>query len=192
MKTLFALLALSTALLAAQDARIEEVGKNPVEAKFVAGGKVHMRLCPSGMEVIGRDDALLRVSYPTDRGDVKVRINVSGDRADIHVTGCPHGNFEARIEIPKSSALYVRMLAGQLDVRDVTGDKDVALSFGQLNLDVGKADDYGRVQASVNSGEINAAAFDVNKGGLFRSFDHNGPGKYRLYAHVGAGELDLR
>jgi len=83
-------------------------------------------------------------------------------------------------------------MAGQLDVRDETGDKDVALSFGQLKLDVGKAEDYGHVEASVNSGEINAAAFDVNKGGLFRSFDHNGPGKYRLYAHVGAGELDLR
>jgi len=192
MKTLFALLALSTAFLAAQDARIEEVDKSPVEAKFVAGGKVHMRLCPSGMEVIGRDDSVLRVSYPTGRGDVKVRIDVSGDRADIHVTRCPHNNFQARIEIPKSSGLYVRMLAGQLDVRDVTGDKDVALSFGQLSLDVGKADDYGRVEASVNSGEINAAAFDFNKGGLFRSFDHNGPGKYRLYAHVGAGELDLR
>jgi hypothetical protein len=192
MKTLFAALALSTAFLTAQDARIEEVGKSPVEAKFLAGGHVHMRLCPSGMEVIGRDDSLLRVSYPTGRGDVKVRIDVSGNRADIYVTRCPHGNFQARIEIPKSSALYVRMLAGQLDVRDVTGDKDVALSFGQLNLDVGKAEDYGRVEASVNSGEINAAAFDVNKGGLFRSFDHNGPGKYRLYAHVGAGELDLR
>jgi len=192
MKTLFALLALSTAFLAAQDARIEEVGKSPVEAKFAAGGKVHMRLCPSGMEVIGRDDSLLRVSFPSDRGDVKVRIDVSGDRADIRVTRCPHGSFQARIEIPKSSALYVRMLAGQLDVRDVSGDKDVALSFGQLNLDIGKAEDYGHVEASVNSGEINASAFDVNKGGLFRSFDHNGPGKYRLYAHVGAGELDLR
>lgn len=192
MKTMFALLALGTACLFAQDARIEEVDKSPVEAKFVAGGRIHMRLCPSGMEVIGRDDSLLRVSYPTGRGDVKVRIDVSGDRADVQVTGCPHNNFQVRIEIPKSSALYVRMLAGQLDVRDVTGDKDVALSFGQLNLDVGKAEDYRHVEASVNSGEINASAFDVNKGGLFRSFDHNGPGKYRLYAHVGAGELDLR
>lgn len=192
MKTLFALLILGTTFLFAQNARVEQVDKSPVEAKFIAGGHVHMRLCPSGMEVIGRDDLLVRVSYPTGRGDVKVRIDVSGDRADIHVTGCPHGSFQARIEIPKSSALYVRMLAGQLDVRDVTGDKDVALSFGQLNLDVGKAEDYGHVEASVNSGEINAAAFDVNKGGLFRSFDHNGPGKYRLYAHVGAGELDLR
>jgi len=192
MKTLFVLLALSTAFLTAQDARIEEVGKNPVEAKFVAGGRVHMRLCSSGMEVIGRDDSVLRVSYSPDRKDVKVRIQVAGDRADIHVTGCPHNNFQGRIEIPKSSGLYVRMMAGQLDVRDVTGDKDVALSFGQLNLDIGKADDYGRVEASVNTGEIDASAFDVNKGGLFRSFDHNGPGKYRLYAHVGAGELDLR
>lgn len=192
MKTLLALLALGTAFLFAQDARIEEIDKSPVEAKFVAGGHVRMKLCPSGMEVIGRDDSRLRVSYPTGRGDVKVRIDVSGDRAEIHVMRCPHGSFQARIEIPKSSDLYVRMLAGQLDVRDVTGDKDVALSFGQLNLDVGKAEDYAHVEASVNSGEINASAFDINKGGLFRSFDHHGPGKYRLYAHVGAGELDLQ
>jgi hypothetical protein len=46
--------------------------------------------------------------------------------------------------------------------------------------------------ASVNSGELNARTFDVEKGGLFRSFERSGPGKYRLHAHVGAGELDLR
>jgi len=48
------------------------------------------------------------------------------------------------------------------------------------------------VDASVNSGELNAAAFNVEKGGLFRSFSQSGPGKYRMHAHVGAGELDLR
>lgn len=183
----------SATFLAAQDVRVEEIGKSPMEAKFVSGGKIRMDLCSSGMEVVGKDSDALRVEYDSNRGnDVKVRIDVAGDRADLSVRNCPRNNFQVRIEIPKSTALYVRMMAGELDVRDVTGDKDVALSFGQLNLDVGKAEQYAHVDASVNSGELNASAFDVEKGGLFRSFTKSGPGQFRIHAHVGAGELDIR
>ncbi len=186
-------LILGASFLVAQDANVNETGKSPMEAKFVSGGKVRMDLCSSGIEVIGKDADALRVEYDSGRGnDVKVRIQVSGDRADLSVRNCPNNNFQVKIEIPKSSELYVRMLAGQLDVRDVTGDKDVALSFGQLNLDIGKAEQYAHVDASVNSGQLNAAAFNVDKGGLFRSFSQSGRGKYRVHAHVGAGQLDLR
>lgn len=189
----FAVLIFSAALLTAQDARIEEIGKSPVEAKFASGGLVHMDLCSSGIDLVGRDDEMLRVSYDSVRGDhVKVRIQAAADRADLKVSGCPRNNFRVTIEVPKSSGLYIRMFAGELNVRDVTGDKNVELDFGQLTMDVGKADDYGHVDASVNSGELDASAFNVEKGGLFRSFDHSGPGKYRLHAHVGAGEIDLR
>jgi hypothetical protein len=196
-RTLLSLLALGSALILAQqmfaqDAKVEEVGKSPVETNFAPGGRVHLHLCPSGSELIGRDESMLRVSFRPEQDDVRVRIQVSGDRADIRVTDCPHGSFQVKIEIPKSSALYVRMMAGQLDVRDITGDKDIELTFGQLNLDVGKADDYGHVDASVSSGAVDADPFDVHKGGLFRSFDHDGPGKFRLHAHVGAGQVDLR
>ncbi|HYM76335.1 MAG TPA: hypothetical protein VE377_10195 [Candidatus Dormibacteraeota bacterium] len=192
MRTVFALLALGTAFLSAQDARIEEVGKSPVEAKFTAGGRIRMDLCNSGIEIVGTDDSAVRVSYHPERYNLRVRLDISGDRADLKLTGCPHNNFQARIEIPRTSALYVRMFAGQLDVRDVTGDKDVELTFGQLNLEVGKTEQYARVDASVSSGQIEASAFDVSKGGLFRSFDQKGPGKYRVHAHVGAGQLELR
>ena len=192
MRILFALLILAATAAAAQDARIEEVGKSPVEAKFVAGGSIRMELCSSGIEIVGTDAPELRVSYHPEREDVRVRLQISGDRADLRLTGCPHNNFQARIEIPKTSALHVRMMAGQLDVRQVTGDKDVELSFGQLNIDVGNSDEYARVDASVNSGQIDALAFGVNKGGLFRSFNQHGPGKYKLHAHVGAGQVDLR
>jgi hypothetical protein len=176
----------------AQDARIDETGKSPVETKFVSGGRVRMDLCSSGSEIVGTDHSELRISYFPERDHVRVRLQISGDQADLRVTGCSHNNFRVRIEIPKSSGLYVRMMAGQLDVNDVTGDKDIELSFGQLNVDVGKTEEYARVDASVNSGEINAAAFEVEKGGLFRSFNQHGPGKYRLHAHVGAGQVDLR
>jgi hypothetical protein len=192
---LFLLLALSPALLTSQDARIEEVGKSPVEVKFVPDGQIRMYLCSSGIEVIGKDEGMLRVSYAARQGnddDVRVRIRLSGDRADVSVTRCPHNNFQATIEVPKSSNLHIRMLAGELRVRDVTGDKDVKLHFGDLTMDVGDPSQYSRVEASVSTGELRAAGFDVYKGGLFRSFERSGQGKYRVYAHVGAGELDLR
>lgn len=192
MRSLFAFVFLGTTLIAAQDAKIDELGKSPVEAKFVSGGRIRMELCSSGIQIVGTDEPALRISYHPERDYVRVRMQVSGDRADLRLTGCPNNNFQVRVEIPKSSALYVRMFAGQLNVEDVTGDKDVELSFGQLNLDVGKTGQYARVDASVNSGEINASAFDVQKGGLFRSFNQRGPGKYRLHAHVGAGQVDLR
>lgn len=188
----FLIVLLTAAASFAQDAKVDEMGKSPVETRFVSGGRIRMELCPSGIQIVGTDEAAVRVSFHPERDSVRVRLQVSGDRADLRLTGCPHNNFHARVEIPKSSALYVRMFAGQLDVDDVTGDKDVELTFGQLNLDVGKTEQYARVDASVNSGEINASAFDVEKGGLFRSFDQHGPGKYRLHAHVGAGQVDLR
>lgn len=190
--TLCAVLIFSATLLAAQDATIEKIGKSPVETKFASGGRIRMDLCSSGIDVIGKESGQLRVSYDPERGDVNVRIRVSGDRADLRVTDCPRNNFRVTIEVPKSSALYVRMFAGELNVEDVTGDKDVVLHFGQLTMDVGKPDSYARVDASVNSGDLEASAFNISKGGLFRSFDRTGPGTYRVHAHVGAGQLELR
>jgi len=174
-----------------QDVKIEKVGDSPVEAKFAPGGKVRMDLCPSGVEVAGKDEGAVRISYDRD-ADVKVRLEIIGNEADLTVTRCPHNNFQLRIEVPKASSLRVRMFAGELQLRDVTGDKNVELGFGQLTMAIGNPDDYAHVDASVNSGDLEASAFAISKGGLFRSFDHSGPGKYRLHAHVGAGELDLR
>ena len=181
-----------TAFLRAQDVNIDRSGDSSVEAKFATGGRIRMDICPSGAEVVGTIDSAIRVSYHPERDDVRVRLRVSGDRAELKITGCPHNNFHAKIEIPKSSALYARMFAGQMDVIDVTGDKDVEVSFGQLNMDVGQPELYAHVDASVNSGQVQASAFGVNKGGIFRSFDRSGPGKYRVHAHVGAGQVDLR
>jgi hypothetical protein len=186
----FVLFSLSGIMLA-QEANIEEVGKSPVETKFASAGRIRMQFCSSGIDIVGKIDAKLRVSFDP-RNDVKVRMHVSGDRAVLQLTGCPHNNFRATVEVPKSSNLYVRMFAGELNVRDVTGDKDVVLHFGELNMDVGKAEEYAHVDASVNSGELDASPFNISKGGLFRSFAQSGSGQYRVHAHVGAGQLELR
>jgi hypothetical protein len=188
--TLLALLGLGTAVAAAQGVNIDRTGNDPVEVRFAPTGRIRVGLCPGGIELLGTDDPVLRVSYLS--GEARVRIDVSDDHADLRLTGCPHSNFRAHIELPESSALYVRMFAGQLEVRNVTGDKNIELSFGQLNIDAGKSENYAIVDASVNSGAIDASPFDVHTGGLFRSFDRTGPGKYRLHAHVGAGQIALR
>lgn len=191
---LLAVLTFTSIFTVAQDSRVDEIGNSPVEAKFASGGTVRMDLCSSGIEVIGKNEGLLRVSFDSRRNydEVRVRIQVKGNQADLKVTGCPRNNFQVRIEVPQSSNLFVRMFAGQLDVKGITGDKDVQLRAGQLDVEVGDGSDYAHVDASVNSGQIEASPFGVSKGGLFRSFDRNGPGKYRLHAHVGAGQLDLR
>lgn len=190
---LLALMCFSAALLVGQDAHIEEVNKSPIEAKFAPGGRIRMNLCSGGIELIGKDEGRLRVSHEPRRDhEVRVRLETSGGQADLKVTGCPNNNFKMTIEVPKSSDLYVRMMAGQLDVQGITGDKDVELHFGQLTMDIGKPDDIRSVAASVNSGDLEAPAYAVSKGGLFRSFERSGPGKYRVRAHVGAGQLELR
>lgn len=190
--TLFLLLCLATAAVSAQDVQIDRTGESPVEAKFAPGGRIRMAICPGGIDLVGVDDPVVRVSYHPGGGDVRVRIAVAGTRADLRLSGCPHNNFRARIEVPKSSALHVRMFAGQLNVDHVAGDKDVELSFGQMTIDAGKPESYANVDASVNSGAIDADAFDTHKGGLFRSFEHSGPGDLHLHAHVGAGQIQIQ
>jgi hypothetical protein len=83
------------------------------------------------------------------------------------------------------------MAAGQLEVKGVTGNKDLELHAGELDVEIGRREDYARVDASVMTGEVDAAPFEISKGGLFRSFEWKGPGKYRLHAHAGAGQVTL-
>src|SRR5579872_5475156 len=189
---MMALILLGAAVAIAQDVNIDRSGESPIEAKFAPSGKVRMDLCPGGVKLVGVDEPAVRVSFEPERESVHVRLDIRGDRADLRMTGCPHNNFRVRIEVPKSSSLYVRMFAGQLDVNDITGDKDLEVTFGQLNIDAGKAETYASVDASVNSGQIDANEFNVHKGGLFRSFDQRGSGKYKLHAHVAAGQIEIR
>lgn len=190
-----AILILTTTSSFAQNNRIEEVGKSPVEVEFSPNGQIHADLCSSGAVIKGTDEHKLRVSYDSESGrtaDVRVRLRTASNRADLAITGCSHKNFELTIEVPKYSDLYVDMFAGELEVRNVIGHKDMNLDTGQLILEIGDPSNYAHVDASVTTGELDAAPFDISKAGLFRSFHRDGPGKYRLRAHVGAGELDLR
>ena len=176
--------------------QVTEVGKDSFQADFVSGGQLRMHIRSGELRVVGSDENKIRVNYSGKNGsktsDVTVSLKTVGNNAELRVSGGPHNDFRIEIQVPKNSGLYLRMPAGDLEVNGITGDKDVEIHAGDMTLGVGKADDYGHVDASVNAGDLDAQPFGVSKGGLFRSFDKHGGGKYRLHAHVGAGDLVLR
>jgi hypothetical protein len=176
--------------------QVTEVGKDSFQADFVSGGQLRMHIRSGELRVIGSDENKIRVNYSGKNGskttDVTVSLKTVGNNAELGVSGGPHNDFRIEIQVPKNSGLYLRMPAGDLEVNGVTGDKDVEIHAGDMTLGVGKADDYGHVDVSVNAGDLDAQPFGVSKGGLFRSFDKHGGGKYRLHAHVGAGDLVIR
>jgi hypothetical protein len=176
--------------------QVTEIGKESFEADFVSGGQLRMHVRSGDLRVIGSNENKIRVNYSGKNAgktsDVKVSLKTIGNSAELRVSGGPHNDFRIEIQVPKNSGLYLRMPAGDLEVDGITGDKDVEIHAGDMTLGVGKADDYGHVDASVNAGDLDAEPFGVSKGGLFRSFDKHGSGKYRLHAHAGAGDLVLR
>ncbi len=124
--------------------------------------------------------------------DVEVSLKASGSTGDLSIGGGPRNNFRIIVEVPRHVDLYLRMPFGEATVERLTGDKDIEIHAGDLTVDLGDANEYGHVEASVTSGDLEAGPFNVSKGGLFRSFEKEGSGKYRLHAHVGAGDLTLR
>ena len=172
---------------------IIEIGKQPIEIPFPSHGLLRMDLCSSGVEIRGVAQDIVRLSYTSekDTSRVKVQMKTTGGEGTLEVERCPHENFRITVEVPRMADLHVRMVAGELQVKGITGNKDLELSFGELGVEVGRTEDYAHVDASVVTGEVDGSPFEVSKGGFFRSFERKGDGKYRLHAHVGAGQVTL-
>ena len=167
-----------------------------VQEKVAAGGLIRLHLSPGSYTIIGGDANTILISYtagsPEELKRVKVKIRAATTAADVSVSDSPHNNFQATIEVPPRSDLRVRMVAGEIIIDGVEGSKDVEVDFGRIEVKIPKPQEYGHRDASVRAGSIEASAFDVSKGGLFRSFEQSGAGKYRLHAHVATGEINLR
>jgi len=186
------LLFLSSGLAAGQQKPLEA----QVQEKFAPGGFIRLHLSPGGYKVTGGDANTIIITYTARNSDdlkrVKVKIRTDASTADVYLTDTPHNNFQATIEVPPRSDLRARMVAGEMVIDGVEGSKDVEVDFGRIEVKIPKPQEYGHRDASVRAGSIEASAFDVSKGGLFRSFEQTGPGEYRLHAHVATGEIDLR
>ena len=182
--------------LAKNSAEIKEKGKDSFLADFPSGGQLRVRVRSGELIVKGIEDPHIRVHFEgtnaSDLNDVEVGLRRSGSDAELNISGGPRNGFRIILEVPKVVDLHLRMPFGDATVERLSGDKDIELHAGDLTVDVGDANDYGHVEASVLSGDLDAGPFNVSKSGLFRSFEKSGTGKYRLHAHVGAGDLTLR
>ncbi len=174
----------------------QNAGGTSAQQKFISGGTIRLHLESGGYTIIPGDSENIVVSCRADTEQqlkrVKVVIKPFGASAEVYVSETPPGNFQATIEVPRHSNLWARLTAGELDVKGVEGDKNLEVLAGTIQVDIPHPELYGHRDASVMTGSIEASAFDVSKGGLFRSFEQHGPGKYHLHAHVMTGEIDLR
>jgi len=164
-----------------------------LERSFRSGGRIFMELSAGEYRITGSTADRVRLDWSVRESaqlrHVHVRADINGGDARL-ITSGPN-NFRVGIEVPTRADLYVRLTAGELTIAGIEGNKDVELHAGEVTIDVGRAEDYNRVDGAVWAGELHASPFRVRKEGLFRSFDWRGSGRYRLHAHLKAGELRL-
>jgi hypothetical protein len=194
----FAFAILFAPVVFAQSKKIEatDLPNHPFQVEFPSGSQLKMYLRSGDFRIVGRDDGKITVRVeakdPEKAKEIRVRFERFDHSGELNISGGPKNDVQITVEIPRSTGLFVRMPAGQLELRDITGDKDVQLHAGELIVGVGNPADYSHVEASVTTGGLEAAPFGESHGGLFRSFHKEGNGKYKLHAHVGAGDLTLR
>lgn len=161
------------------------------EKAFANGGRIEMYLSGGDYDVrAGTSDKIAVTATSDQPGKITAGITANGNVATVRTSG-PHENFHVVIEVPPKTDLYIRLTAGDMRVKNISGNKDIESHAGDLDIDVGDPDSYGRVDASVGAGDLNASPFHVEKGGLFRSFHQQRKGQLTLHAHLGAGDLNL-
>ena len=195
MRTLVIAALIGTALVAVpssqttQNARVSD----SLERAFPTNGRIRMDLSAGEYRISGSNENRVRLQWrvqnPEELSQVRTRIDVRDRDATILTDGPNH--FKVDIQVPARADLYVRLTAGELTVGGIEGNKDIGLHAGELDIDVGRAEDYKSVSASVWAGELHATPYNENKEGIFRSFDWTGKGPYRLEAHLKAGEVRL-
>jgi hypothetical protein len=176
---------------------VTDIYTHPFEIDLPYDQKLSLDLRSGDYRVVGSSAEKISVRTTGDRAErgreVSLTFKHMNNHAELKMTGGPINNGPSIvIEVPKASNLVVRLPFGDLNIEGVSGDKDVEMHAGDLNIQVGNPADYSHVDASVNAGDLSAGPFGESKDGLFRSFEKSGPGRYRLHAHVGAGDLNLK
>jgi hypothetical protein len=192
----FCSLLVAAAGLATTKADVRDIVDHPFSADFASGGQLRLHVRSGEVHVIGTDQDRISVELSGKKvheaHDVRVVISEKHGVTELKVSGGPKNDLTITIRIPRTTDLYARIPFGEVHVEGIEGNKDISLHAGDLTVAVGRSSDYGRVEASVMSGELDGEPFGEEHGGLFRSFHKDGPGKYRLHAHVGAGQLTLQ
>jgi hypothetical protein len=112
---------------------------------FASRGQLNVRIRPAQIHIIGSDEDRIVVRVGGRQGldskDVQARFEKHGSSGVLEITGGPRSDVSITVQVPRELNLVVRVFAGDVELRDVVGDKDVELSFGDLRIAVGSASD---------------------------------------------------
>ena len=166
------------------------------EKVFVSAGRIEMQLGSGSYTIRPASDTHIRVTIGSESGRARVALTVNATRATVAVTETPSSNFEATIEVPKTSDLIVRLSGGNLTLSGITGNKDIDSVAGNAEISIGDPSEYASMEATVKAGDLNVGAFTGAKTedsfGLLHRASWSGKGRYTLRANLGAGNLVLR
>ena len=166
------------------------------EAALASGSRLHVHLRDGDFRIVGTDAEKVSIHVEGKNAALAKHIKVDLKRAqggaELRLSHVPKNELLVTIEVPRSTSLSACMRGGDLSVEDVTGDKDLKLTGGDLAVKVGKNDDYAQVDLSVRFGDVNGNQFGDPKGWIGNSVHKDGTGKYHLHAHVTAGDLTLK
>ena len=165
-------------------------GDRAVQRSFPQGGTIHLDLSAGEYEITASPDDSIRVTWNPKDDDVDVIVDVKGSRADVEIDGPRSDGVHVQVQLPRRSNVVISLTAGELEMRGIEGSKDIDVRAGEVRLGVNPSQ-YRQVNASVRIGELAARAFNVDKGGFFRSFAWTGQGQYDLKAHLTVGEMVL-
>lgn len=160
--------------------------------RLSSGNAVEVRISSGAAQIIGGASADVRVTIDGVSDSLAANAKVHIDRARqpvlIEISGLPR-HARAVVAVPESANLVVSMLAGDLSIRGVRGDVRALLRAGQMTIDAGATAHFASADGFVLAGDLNAQAFHVETGGLWRGFHWSDSGNSRLNAHVTSGEL---
>jgi hypothetical protein len=183
-----------TAATDSEDASISE--GHPFQTELSRITNVRLHLQDGDFRIVGSDsDEITIRTEGKNAGQakkMKVQIRRGSDSLDVTFMRVPKNEVQVTIAIPRETALYARMRAGDLSVDGIRGDKDLELLAGDLSVQVADPADYGPVDLSVKLGDLSGSQFGDAKGLVGNSLRRDGSGKYRLHAHVFAGDLTLK
>jgi hypothetical protein len=166
------------------------------ETRLVSGATLKLHLHDGDFRVVGTDTDELTVKAEGKNQDqarnVKIQEVREGENLELTLSHVPKNEMQVTITIPRNTHLYARMRGGDLSVEGVVGDKDLALTGGDLTVGMGDPEQYAHVDLKVKFGDINGSQFGDPKGDIGNSVLHDGPGPYQLQAHVFAGDLTLK
>jgi len=194
MKAQFGAALAAVVVVGAMAVEARQAAPPKVERAFKSGGSIGFDLSAGAYTIRGTTDEMIRVRWsvadPDDRSRVRTDVEVTGGTARVRTRG-PKNNFRVDIDVPRVCDLDLSLSAGDLRIRGIEGNKSLSMWAGDVTIEVGRAELYRLVDASVRAGELTIEPFNRNTGGLFRSFHWTGSGKYAIHAKLFAGELKL-